>query len=482
MNLHLAVLVAYSLSMVALGLVLGRRVTTASDFFVARRQLGPGLLFSTMLAANIGAGSTVGATSVGYSGGIAAWWWAGSAAIGSVALALWIGPAMRRVAAAHDLRTVGDFLEFRYGATVRGLVSVLLWIGSIFILAGQLLAIGAILETVAGIPAHTGCFIGGFVITTYFAAGGLHASARVNVLQLAVKMGGFALALPLALSAAGGWQGVGQVQASDAAYWTFWRGGPPGLMYLALLTPSFIISPGLLQKVFGARDDRAVRIGVGLNAAGLFLYAIVPAILGIIARGQFPGLTSPNAALPTILMFMLPPLVGAIGLAAVFSAEISASDAVLFMLTTSLSQDLYKRFVNRDASDHQVLRVARAATVVSATVGVGLAVLLGSVVDALTIFYTLLSVSLFFPILAGLYLPRASSAEALASILCGVATIVAVQFGIGAGGLAGVTPALAGLIAGAAGFCLVYAVRAQGAGPKTRDPGPETRGTRHGAV
>ena len=40
-------------------------------------------------------------------------------------------------------------------------------------------------------------------------------------------------------------------------------------MYLAMLGPAFIVSPGLLQKVYGARDDRAVRIGVGLNAFGL---------------------------------------------------------------------------------------------------------------------------------------------------------------------------------------------------------------------
>src|SRR5688572_19083959 len=98
----------------ALGLWIGRRVTGAADFFVASRRLGPGLLFSTMLAANIGAGSTVGATSRGYTIGIAAWWWVGSAAIGSIVLALWIGPAMRRVAAAQQLRTVGDFLEYRY--------------------------------------------------------------------------------------------------------------------------------------------------------------------------------------------------------------------------------------------------------------------------------------------------------------------------------------------------------------------------------
>ncbi|PYQ69232.1 MAG: sodium:solute symporter, partial [Acidobacteria bacterium] len=77
MNLHLVVLTVYSLALMGIGLYIGRRVRGAGDFFVAGRTLGPGLIFSTMLAANIGGGSTVGATAVGYSGGIAAWWWVG---------------------------------------------------------------------------------------------------------------------------------------------------------------------------------------------------------------------------------------------------------------------------------------------------------------------------------------------------------------------------------------------------------------------
>src|SRR5436190_14095030 len=125
----------------AIGLWLGRRLAGAGDFFVAGRRLGPGLIFATMLAANIGAGSTVGATSRGYLGGIAAWWWVGSAAIGSLALALWIGPAMRRVAADRGLRTVGDYLEYRYDGRVRAIIAALLWIGSLFILSAQLTAI-----------------------------------------------------------------------------------------------------------------------------------------------------------------------------------------------------------------------------------------------------------------------------------------------------------------------------------------------------
>jgi solute:Na+ symporter, SSS family len=458
-NLHLVILIVYSLGMMALGLAIARRLRGTSDFFVARRQLGPGLIFSTMLAANIGAGSTVGATALGYTGGVAAWWWVGSAAIGTCALALWVGPAIRRVAAAQDLRTVGDYLEYRYSPSVRGVAALLLWIGSMFILAGQLVAIGAILETVAGIPSSLGCAIGGGVIAVYFAAGGLLSSARVNVVQLAVKLGGFALAVPLAVAALGGWSAVGRVQADDAVYWSFWRAGPPGIVYLATIVPSFIVSPGLLQKIFGARDDRAVRVGVGLNALGLFLYAGVPALLGIVARGQFPELQSANSALPTILVRMLPPVVGAIGLAAVFSAEISASDAVLFMLTTSLSQDLYKRFVNPAANDARVLLVARWTTVVAAAAGVALAIALGSVVDALNIFYTLLSLTLLLPILAGLYLERASTIEAMASIVCGVCAGLAVQFGVGGQGVAGLSPALVGLIAAAAGFSIAYISR-----------------------
>ena len=83
----------------ASGLWIGRRVRGTGDFFVAGRRLGPGLLFSTMLAANIGAGSTVNAAALGYADGLSAWWWIGSAGIGSIVLAWLVGPSIRRLAA-----------------------------------------------------------------------------------------------------------------------------------------------------------------------------------------------------------------------------------------------------------------------------------------------------------------------------------------------------------------------------------------------
>src|SRR5437773_10887016 len=154
MNVHLVLLIAYGVLMVGIGLYIGRRVRSAGDFFVAGRTLGPGLLFATMVAANIGAGSTVGATGLGYRDGLSAWWWVGSAALGSMVLALWIGPRIRRIAAEHELKTVGDFLELRYGRSVRAVVSLLLWMGSLAIPAGQLIALASIPNVLAGLPPH----------------------------------------------------------------------------------------------------------------------------------------------------------------------------------------------------------------------------------------------------------------------------------------------------------------------------------------
>ena len=455
---YLILLIAYSLAQIALGVWIGRRVRSASDFFVAGRSLGPGLLFGTMLAANIGAGSTVGATGLGYADGLAAVWWVGSAALGNFVLAFWIGPAMRRAAAAHDFRTVGDFLEFRFGVEVRTTIAALLWVGSIFILAGQLIAIASILNAAVGLPNSAGCVVGGVLITIYFTAGGLLTSAWVNVVQLTVKFLGFAIALPLALSGVGGWSALRAFHPTPD-YWNPWSSGQSGLVLLAVLGPAFIVSPGLLQKIYGARDDRAVRIGVGLNALGLALYAMVPVVLGMVARMRFPDLASQQLALPSVLLHAVPPAVGGIGLAAVFSAELSSADAVLFMLTTSLSQDFYRRFIDPKASEQRMLRITRLTAIIAGVLGVGVALAAASIVTVLSIFYTLMGVGLFVPIISGLYIRRAGSAEAMGAIVAGVSAAVIHQFMFGGVPLFGFTPPMAGLAAAMATFAMLLLLR-----------------------
>lgn len=463
MPIHLPLLVVYSALLVAFGLWVGRRVRSAEGFFVAGRGLGPGLLFATLLAANIGAGSTVGAAGLGYRDGFAAWWWVGAAAIGSMLQAFWIGPRMRRVAAEHGLKTVGDYLELRFGASVRVVVAGLLWLGTLAILAGQLIAMSTLLTAIAGTPKWVGCLLGGVVVSIYFAAGGLLSSAWVNVVQLAVMLLGFAFAFPAALATIGGWDAVVAGAPQDPGYWSLWQNGGSGWMYLALLGPAFIISPGLLQKIFGARDDRTVRIGVGLNALVLLAFAAVPPLMGIMARVAHPELANAQLALPTLLVHEVTPAIGALGLAALFSAEVSTADAILFMLSTSLSQDLYRRWLRPKATDHQVLTVARFAAVAGGVLGIGLALVAETIIGTLSFFYSVLGVTLFVPIVGGLIARRLGKREALAAIGGGVLTMLALQLGMAESRPGWMTPALVGLVISvmAAGALLWFIPRHQ---------------------
>jgi SSS family solute:Na+ symporter len=458
-TLHLALVILYSVAVVGLGIWSARHVRTSSAFFVAGRSLGPGLIFASMLAANIGAGSTVGAAGLAYRDGISAWWWVGSAGLGSFVFAFVVAPRLWRLASDHGFYTTGDYLEFRYGVRARTAAVVLVGLGTLALLAGQLIAGAAILNVLTGVPRWGGALIGGAIMTVYFTAGGLLGTAWINTLQLAVMSAGFLMALPAALETAGGLAGLtGAAAPSWFGDFGYSSGPGSGWTLLALTGPAFIVSPGLIQKAFGARDERAVRVGVAMNAAALMLFAFVPVLMGMAARSTLPGITDPNTALPALLTHGVPAWLGAIALAAVFSTEVDTCDAILFMLSTSASKDIYKRFLNPHASDRQLLFVGRATAVAGGAAGIVLAVWLDTVIGALTVFYSLLVVTLFVPILGGLFSKRAGEGAALASIAAGVLTLLALRVGL-FGAPTGVDPALGGIVAAAAAFAAALLFR-----------------------
>jgi SSS family solute:Na+ symporter len=349
---------------------------------------------------------------------------------------------------------LGDFLEHRYSRAVRGVVGALLWVVTLFILAGQLIGISAVLTEV-GLSRAAGIGAGATVILIYYAAGGLLSSAWVNLTQLVVLMTGFLIATPLAIQAAGGLDVFSQ-HTLPPGFTAIW-GGRDSVGWLLLLGPAFIVSPGLIQKAYGAIDERAIRIGVGATGLALLGFGFLPPLIGMAARVLHPDLPSVNLALTSVLARDLPPAIGTLALAAVFSAELSSADAVLFMLSTSASQDLYRRFIRPEADERDVLRTARIAAIVGSVVAVGLALVIPTVVGALKVFYSLLTVVLFVPVVAALHSRRAGQLEALLSIAGGVGVMVTLA--LLTGGRDPAAPAAGGLLAAAVSFGLVAAVR-----------------------
>lgn len=443
MNGYTWVIVLYALLLIGAGFIIAKRVKGSADYFVGGRKFGTALLFITMVAPNIGAGSTVGVAGLGFKVGISAAWWIVASAVGTFILAFVVGPAIWRLSKEHDFYTLGDYLDYRYNKNFRGLISLMMAVGTIAIFAGQLMGIAWILSAVAGISKTVGILIGAAVVILYFGAGGLLVAAYVNIIEAIVKLIGFLIAVPFVLSFVGGWNGLEAAivhnmadSAKSASYFSFDGAGMSTIIgFFLMLTPSFFISPGLIGKVYGAKNKKTVMAGVGLCGLVMLAFAIIPTFLGMAAAAVVPGLTERELALPVVMKECMPFWASALALAAIFSAEISAADAVLYMITSAFTKDLYKAFIKPDISDEKLLKSGRIVAVVAGIIGVGVAIVLPNIITALSIFYSLMSVSLTAPLLFGLFSKRPSSAAAFTCALAGIITTVYLQFWNGGKGL-----------------------------------------------
>jgi SSS family solute:Na+ symporter len=127
------------------------------------------------------------------------------------------------------------------------------------------------------------------------------------------------------------------------------------------------------------------------------------------------------------------------------------------MLTTSLGKDLYKTFIRPDADDKSLLRVSRLTAVVCGAIGAGLAILLGSVIAALKIFYTLITATLLLPVVFGLYSRRVTAPAAIAASLVSVAVTFTLELLTDGQGYARLPSLIWGTLAGMAATVLLIA-------------------------
>ena len=434
-NSYLVVIVGYALFLILLGYGIGKHVKGASDFFVGGRSFSWKLLFTTLIAANIGAGSTVGVTGLAYRHGVSSWWWIGCSGLGSLILAYVVGPAVWRVAKRYNLFTMGDYLDHRYSHAFRGVTSTMIAIGTLALFSGQLLGIAWILNVVAGMPKLYGIMMAAIVVTLYFSSGGLKSAAVVNIIELAVILVGFIVAAPYALNYVGGWNGLETKIAANlgntaktASYFS-WNGmgNSTILGYFLMLTPAFCISPGLIGKVYSAKDEPAIRKGTLLNGIVQLFFAFFPMLIGMCAFAAFPDLSNQELALPKAMKEMMPFGISALALSAIFAAEASTCDTVLYMLATSLSKDLYQTFIKPDATDAELLSMTRKITAVCGALGIIIAYYLASIISAMAIFYSLMTVSLAAPFLFGLFTKKASTKGAFLSAVLGVAVVMGLR-------------------------------------------------------
>ena len=424
------IVVLYLLMMLFIGWWSSKRITSNTDFMVAGRRLGPFLMAGTLAATEIGGGSSLGVVQQGMQNhGISSAWYIITMGFAFVILTF-LAPKFR----AATVKTVPEYFRRRYGKSAGLITAIIMLLPLIGLTAGQFIASSVILSTMLGISYKTAVIIVAVVVTIYSIMGGLWSVTLTDFVQVFLIIIGMIIAVPFAMNLAGGWSNV--VANVPAETFNMFKGySPMAVISLTVMyTATFTVGQEAVSRYYAARDGKAAKQGSIMAAILNFVYAFIPAVLGIITlalinMGKFNAEDFADVgaryALPVLAMEAMPALICGLLFAGIISATMSSSDSDLLGAGSIFANDIYRAVLKPDASSEEVMKVTKIVMAIVGVVSMFIALFnTSSLVNLLMFCFTLRAAGAFFPYVLGHYWNGASLAGTIASLISGSIVVV----------------------------------------------------------
>ena len=421
-----------------------------SDYFLASKSLPWWAIGASLIAANISAEQIVGMSGSGYALGlaIASYEWMAALTL------LIVGKYFLPIFLKNEIYTMPQFLEQRFGPTIRTVMAVFWLVLYIFVNLTSILWLGSIAVTqVAGVNQDVALFGLGAFALVYQLRGGLKAVALTDIVQVTLLVFGGLVISYLTLSQIGGDAGVlggfarltnelpekfDMILSQDNPFYK----DLPGLsvliggMWIANLS-YWGFNQYIIQRALAAKSLGEAQKGVVFAAFLKLLMPVIIVLPGIAAVILAPDLAKPDQAYPT-MMGLLP--VGLLGLvfAALVAAIIASTASKINSVATIFTLDLYAKMkgvqsraldAGQDADltsahERQLVLVGRITAVVATLLAIFTArPLLGSLDQAFQYiqeFSGFVTPGITVIFLLGLFWPRATEAGALVGAVASV--------------------------------------------------------------
>ncbi|RYG67214.1 cation acetate symporter, partial [bacterium] len=197
MNIPFLFVILVVLATVGLGLVATGKVRSASDLFVAGRNVGVMLNAGAISGEYLSAASFMGIAGLVMKNGYDALWYPVGYAAGYLFLLLFIAGPLRRFGA----YTIPDFAEGRFDSPAFRRIAVLFVLSiGLFYTMPQMKGAGVTMVSILGWPYWAGIAVVGTVITFNVSLGGMKGITLVQAFQYWLKL--FAISVPLFVLAA----------------------------------------------------------------------------------------------------------------------------------------------------------------------------------------------------------------------------------------------------------------------------------------
>ncbi|MHC5903122.1 sodium:solute symporter family protein [Streptomyces sp. S6] len=451
MAVDYTVIVVYLAGMLAMGWWGMRRARSKSEFLVAGRRLGPVMYSGTMAAIVLGGASTIGGVGLGYKYGLSGAWMVFTIGLGLLALSVFFSARIARL----KVYTVSEMLDLRYGGGGAGIVSgVVMWAYTLMLAVTSTIAYATIFDVLFDMDRTLAIVLGGSIVVAYSTLGGMWSITLTDMVQFVVKtIGVLLLLLPIAVVKAGGFAAM-RDELPTSYFDPLGIGGETVFTYVLIYTFGMLIGQDIWQRVFTAKSDRTAKWGGTVAGSYCLAYAVAGAVIGTAAKVLYPNLTSADDAFATIVKDELPVGVRGLVLAAALAAVMSTSSGALIACATVANNDIWARLRGRagEGESGDEVRDNRLFILVMGVAVIGTAVALNNVVEALTVAYNLLVGGLLVPILGGLLWKRGTVHGALASVVVGGGSVIALMASYG---ILANEPVYYGLLASLAAYAVV---------------------------
>jgi SSS family solute:Na+ symporter len=371
-----AIVGAYLTALLVIGWLGKRAIRSRSlaDFFLAGRGLGTLVLLATLFATQYSGNTLVGMSGktyrVGYPFVVAV-----PMFIAIVAIAMAAAPGFQRVGRRRGYITLADAVHDRLRSrTLTTLVALVCVWALVNFLISNLVAVGILVERATGGAIRSEAAIIGLalVMLVYETLGGLRAVVWTDVLQgLFIGAGTLVLAVTVLVHYGG----------PDRVYHELSETAPQLLAApdvegciawsstLMLIGIGAAIYPHAVQRYYAAQSGHTLLRSLRWMLVMPFLVAGFAVLMGLIGRGEFPGLSDEQNEQITMLLlgdlaerapWSRPMII--LFLTAVLAAIMSTVDSVLLALSASVTQDFYRPLRGCAAPEAHLTRVGKAAS------------------------------------------------------------------------------------------------------------------------
>lgn len=368
------------------------------DYFLAEGSLTWWAIGASIIASNISAEHFIGMSGSGFAMGlaIASYEWMAAATL--IIVAVFFLPIYLK----NKIYTMPQFLSTRYDNTVSTVLAVFWLLVYVFVNLTSIYFLGAAaIETITGIS-FTTCIIGLAIFSIIITLGGMKVIGYTDVVQVFILIMGGLVTCYLALHLIAGKFGVKTVfdalpllkrNAGDHFHMIF---GPGNKFYNDL--PGIAVLAGgmwinnlnywgcnqyIIQRALGA-DLKTGRNGLMFAAFLKLLVPVIVVIPGIAVYVLYnhgfyhpemtdaAGTLKPDHAYP-VLMNLLPTGLKGLAFAALTAAIVASLAGKCNSIATIFTLDIYKKYLNKGASEQRMVNVGRLVVIVASVIAIGIA-------------------------------------------------------------------------------------------------------------